>query len=185
MNKIYSVVKNRDGNMTVASEIAKGAKKGRVVGAIASLSFVLLSNASYANYKAGTSNVYDPIGAGIGGDPAQYVIVGDKNVADYAGSENYVGFDPTKKTYGEVIYGISNVTRGFPINGGMGGGGNLSPTARVITGVSNDLNGNDSIINGSYNKVVGNNTVVVGTSNTQTGLNSTVVGNFINSEATL
>ena len=79
MNKIYSVVKNRAGNMTVASEIAKGAKKGRVVGAIASLSFMLLSNASYANYKAGTSNVYDPIGAGIGGDPAQYVIVGDKN----------------------------------------------------------------------------------------------------------
>lgn len=28
MNKIYSVVKNRAGNMTVASEIAKGQKKG-------------------------------------------------------------------------------------------------------------------------------------------------------------
>ena len=43
MNKTYSVVKNRNGNMTVASEIAKGAKKGRVVGVVATLLIATLS----------------------------------------------------------------------------------------------------------------------------------------------
>lgn len=77
MNKIYSVVKNRAGNMTVASEIAKGAKKGRVVGAIASLSFVLLSNVSYADYVAGTGNNLPDSAVPMYDSPK--VIVGENN----------------------------------------------------------------------------------------------------------
>ena len=77
MNRIYSVVKNRDGNMTVASEIAKGAKKGRIVGAIASLSFMLLSNVSYADYIVGNGN-NAPNTSTTGAD-LQKVIVGDNN----------------------------------------------------------------------------------------------------------
>ncbi|RVU80722.1 hypothetical protein EOL70_30870, partial [Leucothrix sargassi] len=56
MNKTYSVVKNRNGNMTVASEIAKGAKKGRVVGVVATLLIATLSghNANAASVTTGS-----------------------------------------------------------------------------------------------------------------------------------
>ena len=157
MNKIYKVVKNQSGTQAVASELAKGKRKGVVVSFVTmtlmTSTFFLSTNSLAANVNEGEHNKIT--------NGEQVIAIGNQNAITNANFETLIGYN-LSSSHDELyrLGGGSNTLIGSSssIIGSTGSSHNIAMGTDITvsnSSVSQSIGFNENITNSTRSAIIG------------------------------